>query len=637
MKRLYEKNVKLTKSDLKNELLSKLEDLQEKDSKAYWDIFSKVRNGKNTKSETPISADEWTDHYESLYSKPCEDDKDILYRLQAKEIEQTYAKELDGKITDKEIYSLISKMKTGKSPGPDGIINEIIKVGKHYLVPLLRKLFDLILDVGYFPKSWRKGHVINIHKSGSVSDPNNYRGITLSSCIGKLFSGVMNIRLINMLNLKDLYSKYQFGFREDCRTTDNIFILNELMSHYRQTGNKLYLAYIDFSKAFDKVWRTGLLLKILSLGVGGKFYEVIKTMYTDNLSAIKVKGMRTKYFDCHLGVHQGDSLSPTLFNLYINDLEEIFNSVDSSPAKYGSVTVGCLMYADDLVIMSENVKGLQNSLTKLNEYCKKWKLSINTNKSKIMIVSKKKCSNPNKFMIDDKLLEDVHHYKYLGVNICSNGSMQNTQDELVKKGLKTWFYVRNQLYSAKVWPLKVYLKSFDMIVKPLILYGSEIWGQYIFMNKDAKLLNFPKYSNNYSCERAHIKVCKQILGVQQTATNLAVLGELGRFPLCVEIIKSIVKYYVRAEKMERKCLLHEIYSESKKLSNKLDILVQHICQEINFSLNDHIDSGIKSMMTVLNKYLTSYYENTFFSALMSESSKKLRTYKCFKKLYDMEK
>ena len=89
--------------------------------------------------------------------------------------------------------------------------------------------------------------------------------------------------------------------------------------------------------------------------------------------------------------------------------------------------------------------------------------------------------------------------------------------------------------------------------------------------------------------------------------------------------------------MERKCLLHAIYSESKRLNIRLETLVKHICKEISFLLNDHTGSNIKSMMTVLSKYLASYYENTFFSSLLSESSKKLRTYKCFKKVHDMEK
>ncbi len=637
VKRMYEKSVKLSKSELKNTLLNRLEDLQEKDSKTYWDLFNKIRNGKNITKMSPISATEWLEHYKSLYSKPEEDDIEILHDLHAQEMKQQSVHELDEEITDKELYLLIKKLKNGKSPGPDGIINEVIKTGKHHLGPLLKKIFNLILSVGYFPRSWRKGLVINIHKSGIVSDPNNYRGITLSSSIGKLFSGIMNLRLINMLNVKDLYSKYQFGFREDYRTADNIFIMNKLMSNYRHAGKKLYIAYIDFKKAFDRVWRTGLLLKIMSLGVGGNFYNVIKSMYTDNLTAVKTNGMQTRYFGCHLGVRQGDSLSPTLFNIYVNDLEHIFNSPASEPARYGNITVGFLMYADDLVIMSESAMGLQNSLAKLNEYCRKWKLKVNANKSKIMIAAKKKCSVNDVFKIDNEVLELVNNYKYLGVNISSNGSMQNAQDQLVNKGLKTWFYIRNNLYSAKVWPLSVYLKSFDMIVKPLILYGCETWGQYIFMNKERKISGFPKFNNNYACERAHIKICKQILGVQQTATNLAVLGELGRLPLCVDIVKYLMKYYIRVERMERMCLLTEIYSESKQNDNDLERLIKYICEEINFPLEDYFSSSVKSLVTSLNKYMSLYYENTFFSILMSESSKKLRTYKCFKKVYDMEK
>ncbi len=98
--------------------------------------------------------------------------------------------------------SKISKIK--KSPGPDGIINEMLKSGQFYLVPILNKLFNQILNSGYFPTLWKKSLITNIYKEGSISEPNNYRGITLSSCLGKLFSLIMNFRLVEYLNAHNI-------------------------------------------------------------------------------------------------------------------------------------------------------------------------------------------------------------------------------------------------------------------------------------------------------------------------------------------------------------------------------------------------------------------------------------------------
>ena len=125
------------------------------------------------------------------------------------------------------------------------------------------------------------------------------------------------------------------------------------MTQYRSQGKKLYLCFIDFRKAFDRVWRAGLLLKILNIGIGGKLYNVIKNMYSDNMTSVKLENICSKYFECSVGVRQGDGLSPTLFNIYVNDLKDILNDPICCPAKYGNLSIGLLKYADDLVIISE--------------------------------------------------------------------------------------------------------------------------------------------------------------------------------------------------------------------------------------------------------------------------------------------
>ena len=335
LKHMFEKEVKKHKVRLKEELLNQMNTFHDKDTRKYWDIFNKLRGGKNNTSKMVISADKWVNHYRSLYNKPLDYDNNILEELYSTERESTMQKQLDDDISDKEMYDAIKTIKTGKSPGPDAIINEMIKCGKFYLVPMLKKLFNHILHSECFPAEWKKGYIINIHKSGSMSDPNNYRGITLTSCLGKLFSIIMNARLVQYLNAENIYSDFQFGFRAEHRTTDSIYILNEIMSQYRKSNKKLYVAFIDFHKAFDKVWRAALLLKLMKLGIGGHFYRVIKSMYTDNLSAVRLDGVYSEYFECPLGVRQGDGLSPTLFNVFMNDVHSLFHDVGCHPAKYG--------------------------------------------------------------------------------------------------------------------------------------------------------------------------------------------------------------------------------------------------------------------------------------------------------------
>ncbi len=124
-----------------------------------------------------ISAKQWVMHYKSLYHKPPDIDDDILDKLKEAEIIGKGNNILDYDISDKELFHTINTLKCKKSPGLDNIINEMLKCGKDYLVPVIKKLFNLILNCGYFPSLWKKGFIINIHKAVVKSEPNNYRYI----------------------------------------------------------------------------------------------------------------------------------------------------------------------------------------------------------------------------------------------------------------------------------------------------------------------------------------------------------------------------------------------------------------------------------------------------------------------------
>ena len=129
------------------------------------------------------------------------------------------------------------------------------------------------------------------------------------------------------------------------------------------------MAFIDFRKAFDHIWRPAMYYKMIDKGVTGLVYHLIKDMYTNNKSAVKMNDKHTNYFVNNIGVRQGDGLSPTLFNIFINDIINELLTDECTPANISGIKVGCLLYADDLVIASETTVGLRESLGKLDEYC----------------------------------------------------------------------------------------------------------------------------------------------------------------------------------------------------------------------------------------------------------------------------
>ena len=121
--------------------------------------------------------------------------------------------------------------------------------------------------------------------------------------------------------------------------------------------------------------------------------DIIKNMYSDSQSAIKLDGLCTDFFNIKRGVIQGDSLSPTLFNIFINDISEIFMTDENTPTSLQTTKIGSLMFADDLLILSETREGLQNSLNKLSNYCDKWQLTVNCKRTITMILNNS-CNNP---------------------------------------------------------------------------------------------------------------------------------------------------------------------------------------------------------------------------------------------------
>ena len=189
------------------------------------------------------------------------------------------------------------------------------------------------------------------------------------------------------------------------------------------------------------------------------------------------------------------------------------------------------MYADDLVLMSLSEVGLQSKLNKLDEYCRKWGLEVNTKKTKVMAMSHSIKDVPSSIMrIGNATLEWVKSYTYLGILINANGDFLSTSENLCVRGWKASFKIKSALKDVDVNP-ELQLKLFDTLVAPVICYNGEIWGimNNVFNSKNVS--QFWERVSKLPVEKFQIKFCKSVLGVHPKAHNGAVMGELGRLPL----------------------------------------------------------------------------------------------------------
>ena len=390
----------------------------------------------------------------------------------------------------------------------------------------------------------------NIHKSGSKYDPNNYRGITLTSCLGKLFSTVLYKRIEGQLELNNILVKEQAGFRKNHRTTDHIFVIRSLIKKVIKSGSYLYSCFVDFRKAYDSVWRKGLLYKLRKVGVVGKMFDIIRSMYSNPKSSVFLNGKHSKSFDTTIGVKQGDVLSTLLFNIFINDLPNIFTGGNENPTIFNT-QISSLLFADDLIIFALTKDELQTKINKLEEYCKKWGLTVNTSKTKIMIFNKQGALiKKHKFFLHGMEIEPVNQYSYLGFTLIPSGKAHIGIDNLINKGRKAWFAILKNLQKSKNKSTSTYLKLIDSLIKPIILYACECWG-----GDESKDLLKTKI------EKFHLSMCKQILGINKSSNNVNCLAELGRYPLQVEIEQQIFKYFQRFIYIDKDRYLYKAFQE----------------------------------------------------------------------------
>jgi hypothetical protein len=270
-----------------------------------------------------------------------------------------------------------------------------------------------------FPNKWSESYIVSLFKSGDRFDPLNYRGLSISSCLGKLFTKLMSKRLIDFLVENNIININQIGFMPKHRTADHILVLKTIFDLFKSKNKTVYLCFIDIKKAFDTVWREGLLFKLIKYGISTKICNLKNNMYNKLNTCLKLGDQRTEFFKSEIGTRQGCNLSPLLFNIYINELPELFLKSKCDPIEIGYKKYNALLYADDLAILSKSSEGLQRALDVLHTFCNRWKLKININKTKVIIFNAKK-TNKFKFTIEGEEIGIVNSYTYLGITFTVN-------------------------------------------------------------------------------------------------------------------------------------------------------------------------------------------------------------------------
>jgi hypothetical protein len=386
-----------------------------------------------------------------------------------------------------------------------------------------------------------EGIIVAIHKNGDKDDAKNYRGITLINILGKIYSQILLNRLTKWADTKNKINSNQFGFQKGKSTTDCVFLLHAIISKVQHSKKKLYCAFLDFEKAFDKLNRNHLIQKLINENISSKIIRSIKSMYNVVRSCVRHKNSKSQFINSHIGIKQGDPSSSLMFLFFLNDIVDSINTNINGLITVEELKLFSIYFADDGILFSTNPDSLQSMLNDVQLYCQTWSLKINASKTKVVIFEKGRYTRHN-FFINDTPIEIVNSFKYLGTHFFKNNSWFMTQKRIAQHAsfsLHNVFTVFNQLSLNTSDKCKL----FDCLVGTVLNYNAEIWG--IHPAKDI--------------ESIHLKFCRKILKVK-TSTNLECLyGELGRIPMYIMRKVHMLRYWIKLLKADKNSILYKVY------------------------------------------------------------------------------
>ena len=433
--------------------------------------------------------------------------------------------------TTKEIRMVAKTLLNNKACGWDILPNEFVKFSPDHLHTLLAILFNKIKETNVFPAGWNKGRVLLLHKRGLRVLLGNYRPITVLISMAGLYSKVLNSRLTQVVERHALLGDVQGGFRKGRGGADNLFILHTLLWKARANKKSIHMAFLDISKAYDTVNREVLWAKLAKIGISGKFLEMLKTMYSGDSVDCVVNGVTTRSVYLKRGLRQGCSLSPMLFNIYVSDIGHDLSTDEDGVLLGDRMRIAGLLFADDIIVVSESAEGLKRLLLMVHGHCCQLKLQISQEKSQVISPADEVWE-----LFGDEGVEvamkQVLHYKYLGVETYS--TMFKTCSAKLKKCVevaKRYMFACLHLGRMSTDVVRISLATWESIAVPTITYGCE-----------SILFSEAKFEE---LETIEAKVAKRILGLPVNTSNVCGQTELGLKPIRLVIYLQQLRFFFR--------------------------------------------------------------------------------------------
>ena len=462
--------------------------------------------------------------------------------------------DLNDEISMQEVETAILSNNDHKSPGVDGIRPTFIK--NQACTKFIHSLCNYCFKHGKVPEAWVKAIIKPIPKTSRASKlPTEYRGISLQSFVAKTYCRILNSRLRDYLEANGALCDEQNGFRPGRNCQDHIFTLTTIIENRLLNKMDTFACFVDFKKAFDCVNRDLLWHKIEArYKIRGKFLSALKSLYKNVSCSVDINQSLSEWFHVDSGVKQGCILSPTLFAMFIDDLMEEIKEAQAG-VQCGKDMVSGLLYADDAVVIAPDEGQLQKLIDVIVAWCKRWGMSLNINKTKVVHFRKKgrgRSRSETAFKLEKEEIAYADQYKYLGLILSEHLEWDLAFQELVKKANRALALLNHRARMCGGLHTNTYTMLFNQLVQPIILCNACIWGHTV----SRSILGI-----QYSAMR-------YLLGVGKVCPIAGLFGETGWIPLAMAIKFQILRFNNRIRKMEGERVTKKIHAWSKFISGK---------------------------------------------------------------------
>ena len=469
----------------------------------------------SVKTEDEEIRDTWKEYYTSLLNQEnpnvIEDTSPVLGPIQ--------------EVTEQEVRVALKGMKPGKAAGPSGVTVELLKVVGDPMIKELKTIFNGILHEALCPEEWTRSLTLPLYKGkGDPLSCGNYRGLRLLEHGMKIWEKILAARLGASSNIHDS----QFGFMPGKSTTDAIFCLRHVQALYMAKHRPLYHVFVDLEKAFDRIPRTAITWALRRQGIPEQLVRAIIQLYVGSTTRVLAAGGLSEELGLSVGVHQGSTLSPLLFNLVMEEATK--ECTRQAPWS--------MLYADDLVLTAETWEEVVEEFKRWKMALERRGMKVNMNKTKIMVTGKesvpirsgrypcgvcgrgvcgrglgvnsvlcvqcnlwchKRCSGlqsvtgttnficpscvrgnsgstvvDSSFTIDGSTVAEVSSFCYLGDMFGPEGGAERTVKMRVAIAWSKWRELAGLLRNRSI-PLKNRAAVYDSCVRSALLYASETW------------------------------------------------------------------------------------------------------------------------------------------------------------------